>query len=298
MLSVCIPVYNVGVGRLVKTLQEQMAKLDVPIEIVLIDDHSEQKYVEGNSTLGDSNVKYIALPENIGRARIRNLFLKYVQYDHLLFLDCDSEIVKKDFLQTYISEIKKGAKVVCGGRVYSDTMPPKLFRLHWKYGRDKESKPASERQKNPNASFMTNNFVVDRKVFEGIKLDERVTGYGHEDTLFGYQLKLKNIEVVHINNPVLHAHLQSNAQFVENTESAILNLMRITSFMGEDEVFISSVTLLSAYSKCKRYKLLPFIRFLFRINAPILRPLLCSGFDNMMALNFYKLGYLAVNYSK
>ncbi len=298
MLSVCIPVYNVKVGRLVSALQEQIATLDVPAEIVLIDDHSEKTYAEDNSTLASSKVKYIALPENIGRARIRNLFLKYVQYDHLLFLDCDSEIVKKDFLQAYISEIKKGAKVVCGGRVYSDTVPPKLFRLHWKYGREKESKPANERQKNPNASFMTNNFVVDRMVFEGIKLDERVTGYGHEDTLFGYQLKLKNIAVNHIDNPVLHAHLQSNPQFVENTESAILNLVRIMLFMGDDEVFVKEVTLLRAYSKCDRYKLLPFIRFLFRLNAPILRPLLCSGFDNMMTLNFYKLGYLTINYSK
>ena len=283
---------------LVNALKEQIAKLNVPVEIVLIDDHSEKTYSDENNILASSEVKYIALPENIGRARIRNLFLKYAQYDHLLFLDCDSEIVKKDFLQAYISEINKGAKVICGGRVYSDIVPPKLFRLHWKYGREKESKPASERQKNPNASFMTNNFVVDSKVFEGIKLDERVTGYGHEDTLFGYQLKLKNIAVIHIDNPVLHAHLQSNTQFVENAESAILNLVRIISFMGNDEVFTNEVTLLRTYSALNRFKLLPLLRFLFRINSPIIRPLLCSGFDNITTLNFYKLGYLAVNHSK
>jgi len=41
---------------------------------------------------------YIQLDNNIGRAKIRNLFLKYAKYDYLLFLDCDTFIISDDFV--------------------------------------------------------------------------------------------------------------------------------------------------------------------------------------------------------
>jgi glycosyltransferase involved in cell wall biosynthesis len=293
MLSICIPVYNVKVGKLVRALSEQASGLDVPIEIVIIDDHSEDVYHKENKTLETEKIKYIHLPENIGRSRIRNLFLKYVQYNYLLFLDCDSEILDKQFLANYIAEIKRGEKVICGGRVYADAMPDRSTCLHWTYGRTKESKPASVRQLNPNASFMTNNFVVERSVFEAVQLNEKLKGYGHEDTLFGHELKLRGVAIKHIDNPVLHAELHTNEVFMDNTDSAIRNLNSIMKFMGNDENFINDITLLRVYYRFKKLNLLFLIRFLFAINRPFIRPSLCSGFDNMFALDFYKLGYFA-----
>ncbi len=293
MLSICIPVYNVKVGKLVMALSEQAKGLDVPVEIVIIDDHSDEVYHKENKALETEGIKYIYLPENIGRSRIRNLFLKHVQYNYLLFLDCDSEVLDKQFLAKYITEIERDERVICGGRVYANTMPDRSTRLHWKYGRTKESKPANIRQLNPNASFMTNNFVVEKNVFEAVQLNEKLNGYGHEDTLFGHELKLKGVAIKHIDNPVLHAELHSNEVFMDNTDSAIRNLNSIMKFMGNDEDFINDITLLRVYYRFKKWNLLFLIRFLFAINRPLIRPSLCSGFDNMFALDFYKLGYFA-----
>ncbi len=58
------------------------------------------------------------LPKNVGRARIRNLFLKYAKGQYLLFLDSDGEIISNQFIQNYQKFIteNKDAKVVYGGR--------------------------------------------------------------------------------------------------------------------------------------------------------------------------------------
>ncbi len=293
MLSVCIPVFNVNVADLVNDLEGQIVKQNIPIEIILIDDHSHEAYTSENRYLKSSITTFIPLQENIGRARIRNLFLKHARYDNLLFLDCDSEIIKPEFLAIYCKEIEKGSGVICGGRIYSAMRPQRNKRLHWKYGRKKESKTAAERQKNPNASFMTNNFVVGRTILEEVKLDERLTGYGHEDTLFGYRLKLKNITVTQIENPVLHAELHRNNVFMQNTESAIRNLVTIISFMNYDKEFINEVTLLKVYTKLKKNRLLFLVKPVYFVTSPIVRALLCAGFTNIFLLDFHKLGYLA-----
>ena len=293
MLSVCIPVYNVNVGSLVKDLSVQVALLDVPVEIIVIDDHSNVDFNNANKTALANKATYIALPENVGRARIRNMFLKHAQYPCLLFLDCDSAILDKQFLANYITEIKKGEKVICGGRVYSVTKPKREKVLHWTYGRKKESKPAAERQLKPNASFMTNNFVVERKVFEAIQLNEKIKGYGHEDTMFGYELKLKGINIKHIDNAVLHADLHTNKVFMDNTESAIRNLAEIVKTMGEDSDFAKDIALLQYYNKLKKNGLLSFVKVVFAMKRPFIRYLLCSGFASMFYLDFYKLGYYA-----
>lgn len=291
MLSVCIPVYNVNIAKLVNDLAEQIALLGMPVELIVIDDCSDSVYADANKTAMTGKGVYIALPENVGRARIRNMFLKYSQCSHLLFLDCDSGILDKQFLVNYINEIKKGSKVICGGRVYSDIKPEKSKLLHWTYGRLKESKPASIRQQNPNASFMTNNFVIERQLFESIKLDESIKGYGHEDTLFGYELKLKGISIKHIDNPVLHADLHTNLVFMEHTESAIKNLVAIAKEMGEKKDFIEDITLLRTYYKLKHNGLLIFIRTSFFLKRSIIRFMLCSGNTSMFLLDYYKLGY-------
>jgi glycosyltransferase involved in cell wall biosynthesis len=293
MLSVCIPVYNVNVSKLVSALLEQVELLGEPCEIILIDDHSELRFADINKGLASDNVKYHFLAENIGRAKIRNLFLKYAQYEYLLFLDCDSEIVRNDFLAKYMEELKKGSKVVCGGRIYSDVVPPKSIRLHWKYGRTIESQPVSVRQMHPNASFMTNNFAIEKRVFQEVKLNELLEGYGHEDTLFGYDLKSRNIIVKHIDNPVLHAELNSNRVFMENTESALRNLVKVCEFMNYNAEFMNEVKLLRAYSSLKKKGMLFFIRISFAIKHPLARLMLVSGIANMLLFNYYKLGYFS-----
>ena len=298
MITICIPIFNWDVTSLIKELSQQVKLLNVHSEIILIDDCSSEKFKEINRQVCEKE-KYIQLDKNIGRAKIRNLFLENSHYDHLLFLDCDSLIISKDFVLKYIETIKQNEYlVVCGGRIYDPSRPGRNKMLRWKYGIKKESQSVSTRILSPNKSFMTNNFLIDRKIFEQVKFDERISGYGNEDTLFGYQLKKNGIQVHHIDNPILNGEIEENAEYLKKTEKGICNLIQILPYVDYDKDFINDVRILKFYHKIKSYFLVNIIKFLFICHKPILRFLLVHGFVNLRLFNFYKLGILIKNYKQ
>lgn len=286
MISVCIPVFNFNVTALVEEIVKQSLQLDVPIEIVIIDDCSSDFKTE-NKRLAQK-VKYIELSENIGRAKIRNRFLEHVEYDFLLFLDCDSLVVKEDFLVKYLEALEKKPKVICGGRIYPEK-PARNKMLSWKYGIHKESKPAEDRKINPNKSFMTNNFVVSKACLNSIMFDERITKYGHEDTLFGYKLAQENIEITHIDNPVLNGDIETNEVFLQKTKYGLLNLIHILNFLDYDKDFIRNVSLLNYYQKTKAFRGAQYL--VYQIIKKPLYYFLKKGYVNLKLFDFYKLGY-------
>ncbi len=295
MISICVPIYNFDVTNLVTELSKQIKSCTIPIELILIDDCSNHEYKALNKKackgLGH---RIVNLTENIGRARIRNLFLEYVSFDWLLFLDCDSLIISDQFLQKYIStSIETKANVICGGRIYERTHPNKNQMLSWKYGIKRESKPVKERQKNPYSSFMTNNFLVSRYTLKQISFDERLSKYGHEDTLFGYSLKQEKIAIVHINNPVLNGDIENNTIYLKKTRLAIDNLVSILSSIEDKKGFINEVTLLGFYQKTKEKRLLGMVLFLSPIINTTFFFFLKLGWVNLLLFNYYKLSYLA-----
>lgn len=285
MISVCVPVYNYNIASLINELKRQSAQIDAEIQIIAIDDGSKHFKVENKKCV--DRIEYIELAENVGRAKIRNLFLNHAKHNYLLFLDCDGIIEKESFLENYIKAINDNPNVVCGGRVYPKEKPSKNKLLSWKNGVCRESKPANERRKAPNQSFMTNNFLIKRSVLEKIKFDERLVGYGHEDTMFGFELEKNNIAIKHIENPVLNGDIEENDVFLQKTEQAIQNLVRLKQFMSHDEEFVKSVRLLSFYSETKSFhKLILFINFVFgRLNLWLLK----SGVFTIKMFDFYKL---------
>lgn len=292
MISICIPIYNFEVSGLVKKLSAQSKALDVTSEIILIDDCSNNKYKEINESTCATH-KYIKLEKNIGRAAIRNLFLKYATYEYLLFLDCDSIVPSDDFLKKYIDALKKySAQLICGGREHQKLRPHKSKLLRWKYGINVESKTFEERGKNPNKSFMSNNFLVSRSVFKRIQFNEKLVQYGHEDTLFGFELKKRNIRIVHIDNPILNGDLDHNETYIKRTEEAISNLIQILKITNYDKELIQDVTLLQMYYKL--YKVRNLTRVLFLILKPIIAYFLSHGYINLYVFDFYKLGTLTL----
>jgi len=123
MLSICIPIYNFDVTGLVVTLHQQAVRQNIAAEVVCIDDCSDEAFRAKNKDICNTYGKYIQLEENVGRAKIRNLFLQYAIYDYLLFLDCDSVLIASNFVKKYTEAIiKSNAKVLCGGRIYEDTL--------------------------------------------------------------------------------------------------------------------------------------------------------------------------------
>jgi glycosyltransferase involved in cell wall biosynthesis len=293
MLSICVPVFNFDVTELVEKLHKQAEMLSVPFEIVCIDDCSDEKYTKINKEICNKYGNFIGLKENIGRSKIRNLFLANTKFQYLLFLDCDSSIMSNDFLKKYIEALKENEyDVICGGRVYDDEKPSKQYLLRWQYGRLKESQPVEIRKLNPNRSFMTNNFIINRNIFELVRFDETISTYGHEDTLFGFQLKNKKTSIGHIDNPVLNGCLETNEEYVEKTEIALENLAYIMDYLNYNPRFIEDVKIADYYEKFMNWKLKAVVKFFYFLFGPIIRKLLVSGMINLNLFDFYKLGFL------
>jgi cellulose synthase/poly-beta-1,6-N-acetylglucosamine synthase-like glycosyltransferase len=291
MISICIPVYNFNISPLVNELANQAKSAQIPIEISVIDDCSQRFKAENRATCEAH--RYIELDENIGRSKIRNLFLEHAKYDYLLFLDCDSLVENPLFLANYVAAMKDNPSVVCGGRVYDKIQPGKEQLLSWKYGIDKESKSAEIRKQAPNKSFMTNNFLVKKSILEDIQFDERITKYGHEDTLFGFSLKQKNIAVTHIENPVLNGDVEENSAFLNKTQEGVINLIEILKYKDCDPELIQDISILRFYKKVQKYD--AFINLGFLFLKPFIVYRLRTGKVNLKAFDFYKLGTLIEN---
>lgn len=295
MLAICIPIYNQFVADLVKELHKQGEKYTSLFEIILIDDCSDELYKSENKKLDDyESVKYIELTENIGRAKIRNLFLEHTKSNYLLFLDCDSLIAEDSFVEDYMAEIDKGSQIVNGGRIYDKTIPPKNKRLRWKYGIIREGIPAKTRNLHPNKSFMTNNFLISRAVMDKVKFDERITKYGHEDTLFGFELKKNNTQITHIDNPVINGNLETNEEFIEKTEEGLLNLLKIVEFLSFDKAFINDVKILKYMDRIKSFHLDKILKPVFAIALPLIKNILLSGNGNLKLFDIYKIGFMII----
>jgi glycosyltransferase involved in cell wall biosynthesis len=287
MISVCVPVYNADVRNLALILDKQAGQLAVPVELVFIDDASDEDFRKTNREVHKFG-RFIELDANIGRARIRNLFLKYTVYNYLLFLDCDAQIISNEFLDNYFSAIPSNYAdvVICGGKIYPEEKPERNRRLRWRYGILKESTPAKERRRFPNRSFMSNNFLISRQLLIKFPFDENLSGYGHEDTLFGFNLKKNNINIVHTDNPVMNGELETNNEFLSKVNQSIINLKKTLEITGYDQNYIKDNKLLRFYYRNRklRFLLTPVLGMIH----PVIKFLLASGFVSIWLLNIYK----------
>jgi cellulose synthase/poly-beta-1,6-N-acetylglucosamine synthase-like glycosyltransferase len=293
MLSILIPVYNFDVTRLVIVLNSQANSANIDYEIIIIDDASEEEYKTRNRTLKElQNVKYLEEPKNLGRSRIRNKLADLSSYNYMLFVDCDSEISNDDYIQNYI-DICTGDNVICGGRIYEPVKPDNnKYYLRWLHGIKREQFSARSRNSEPNKSFMTNNFVISKPIFKKVRFDETITNYGHEDTLFGYELKKNNIVIKHIDNPLIHIGLETNNEFLEKTKEGIKNLKKIMKNNGNEKVLIRDITLLHYFNFLRKLGITRLLRYLFKKSEKKLYNYLVNNKPILIFFDLYKLGYL------
>jgi glycosyltransferase involved in cell wall biosynthesis len=293
MLSVLIPVYNFDVRDLVISLDKQAKKCNVPFEIIVIDDASSEAYKQLNrKVLSLSSINYIEEVENLGRSKIRNKLADIARYDNLLYLDCDSQIENDDFINKYIEHLNEN-NVVYGGRKYTFVEPSdKRYRLHWFYGVRREQVSVEVRKNEPNKSFMTNNFMISREAINKVRFNEKIRGYGHEDTLFGYDLLKCDITITHINNPVVHIGLEQSEEFLRKTREGIKNLKRIMKINGNEKKLVKDITLLAYYKRFRKLGLDGLVRYLYSKFEHRLRKNLLSTNPNLFLFDLYKLGYL------
>jgi glycosyltransferase involved in cell wall biosynthesis len=227
MISICIPVYNFPVVGLVETLRNMAGQVSIPVEIIIIDDASNEEFQQQNTEVQHLVDQYHLLPSNIGRSRIRNQFIKYANYQYCLFLDCDVIPAKDDYLRVYADLLQESPNVIYGGRIFPKKAPSVESLLRWKYGTERECKDSSQRNADPYRNFHSNNFLIKKRILETIRFDESLTKYGYEDSLFSYHLQEHGIPVLHINNPVLNHEISKVVHLVSLYEQykGVINLL-------------------------------------------------------------------------
>lgn len=289
-LSICIPVYNWDVTKLVNELHRQAEKAPFNVEILVFDDKSKIEFRDINrSIINLKSVYYRELEENIGRSKIRNVLVKAAKNQYVLLMDCDAEVPNCDFIENYAKA--SGFDVVVGGTAYHTNPPEPQYVLRWKYGTEREMRNAETRQKSPNSSFTPFNFMIRKEIFSILNFDENICGYGHEDTLFGWNLKQKSIEVKHIDNPLIHTGLEKTDIFLSKTEESVRNIKLISDKLN-DINFDKDVSLLRCFRQIEKYRIKQIVKLLLNLLNPILLKNLKSDKPNIRCFDLFKLRLL------
>lgn len=291
-LSICIPIYDEDVNELVNDLIHQIRVCGWEADIILIDDASDPYFIEINKNLEGKVNQFIYLKKNIGRSKIRNLFLNYSHAEYLLFLDCDGKIISDNFLVNYLDFIEKHQPdVIYGGRKASPESPGQAYGLRWKFATERENMPVAKRLKEPYLDFQTNNFVVRKSILEKIPFNEAMTDYGYEDLVFSQDLKRHHIKIDHIDNPIFNNGLETNVVFLCKADQSAKSLARL---IGRDKNFesVSQIKLAKAYLLMKRTGAAFVYQMIYRLLKPYLQKRLLNGDASLRVLDLYKLGQL------
>ena len=284
-VSVLIPNYNNVCVELVTVLQRQAEALGISYEILVADDASPMKEaIRQNEDINAlPHCRYIVKETNSGSAATRNFLGAQSQYPWLLFLDCDISIPDDHFLERYVTDDHEG--VVNGGIciVNDDTLNHNLRYLY-----EKAAEPAhtaEKRQANRYQEFRSTNFMIERRVFEKCRFDERFTRSGYEDVLFGKMLSQQQVSVTHIDNPVMMTEFEPNADYVRKIERSLRTLY---TFRNE----------LRGYSRILTFDsgihigaVRGMIRLWHRLFGGLERRNLCGKRPCLKLFNLYRLGY-------
>jgi len=289
-ISVLIPNYDWDVSTLIKSLHKQLVHAGVPFEILCFDDCANSIHRAKNETVNAlENVRYTVNANSYGRSKNRNELAYASCKNYLLFLDGDAGIEKNEtFIANFLASAEPN-QVVCGGTAYESVAPTDArFLLRYLYGKKREEKAASIRQLEPWNGFSAFNFLIPRNIFLELKFDEYLSEYGHEDTIFGNELKYRCIPIKHIENAALHLGLDTNEVFLAKTKKAVENLRRLIDVGLVDE----DIKLYAWYAKTKMVFMTAPIGALYLNMHKRWEAQLAGPNPTLKLFDLYKLAYL------
>ncbi|MBR9919277.1 MAG: glycosyltransferase family 2 protein [Bacteroidetes bacterium] len=289
MLSILIPVYRYRIIPMLEVLIKQGEALKVPFEILVFDDASGFDYSEELAFAErQKSLEFRILPENLGRAAIRNKLAEEAVYPWLLFMDADSAVVSDDYLETYWNERSENV-LLCGGTAYAGQAPedPALY-FRWYYGRNREQRPAVERRKSPFEGFSTHHFFCHQKVFDKVTFPDAHVGYGHEDTLFGFHLKEAGFQIRHLDNPLEHTGLEPVDVYLDKTREALRNLKSL-----KKEHPWMNTRLSESFENLTALKLSWIPWLIYKLFGRLMERNFRSSSPSLFLFDVYRLGYYA-----
>lgn len=288
MLSILIPTYNYAILALVKNVHQQCLEAQIPFEIICLDDQSDNDYQIENliiSTL--PSCIYNVNQTNVGRTRTRQRLAEQAKYDWLLFLDADVIPVTSAFIQHYIDAIQPNT-VIFGGYQYEKESTDATKILRYRYGKEREEKYASERNKNPYTYVFSGNMLVPKSIFLNFNYQANEKNYGM-DIYFGYQLYQQHISVLHLDNPILHLGLETNEVYFQK---ALQGVESRKKYLLHEKGVDQMNPLVQAYAKLKKLGLTKLVAVGFKIVAPFLKKNILSTNPKLVYFDIYRLGYL------
>ena len=288
-LSVLIPNFNWDVSDLVKNLHFQLTNTAIDFEILVSDNAIDSEYCSANQKLNSlPHVSYRVNKEQNGRAQNRNALARAAKHQLILFLDGDAGLAANpEFISNYLNAFKPNT-VVCGGTAYGPEPTDHKKMLRYVYGKGREELPPALRQQNAWAGFSAFNFLMEREVFLQFGFDEKMSQYGHEDTLFGNELKYRCININHISNPAEHLGLDSSEVFLAKSRQAVENLRDLISQGLVDE----DVKLYAWFAKLRKTRMTAIIGSLFVKFQGKWEANLCGPNPSLKLFDLYRLSYL------
>ncbi len=133
LVSVITPTRN-RAHKLMRSLTSLFSQTHENLELILVDDNSEDDTPELASSLNDQRLRYIRLPQSVGPAAARNIGLAAARGDFVSFLDDDDEIFPRKLqlqLEKFADSSPRVGLVYCGasflleeeGRKVIDLLP-------------------------------------------------------------------------------------------------------------------------------------------------------------------------------
>ncbi|MDH3215256.1 MAG: glycosyltransferase family 2 protein [Candidatus Krumholzibacteria bacterium] len=111
MVSVVLPTYN-RAGRLTEAMQSVLNQSYPRIELIVVDDGSNDGTPQVVSTFGDPRVRYTAHTVNRGASAARNTGIRIAQGEYLAFQDSD-DAWRQDKLSVQIGAMQRAGTAVC-----------------------------------------------------------------------------------------------------------------------------------------------------------------------------------------
>lgn len=285
-LSILIPVYRYDCTRLVTDLLEQCIALSLSLEIILGDDASGQDYASIYDRLAaqHAEVWVYHAPKNIGAGLMRQELATKAKGFSLLYTDADV-LPTEGLIATYMKvRAEHPDAVVCGGFRYDERDCRADNRLRYHYGTQVEMRSLAQRIAEPYKSFIAMCFLAPRELVLSHPFPRM--GMGYEDTYWGEMLRRSQLDVVHIDAPVVHRLKETDEAFLSTTERYLRNLHE-----HRDTFEGMSIKLLGYYRGLRRYHL---ARTIGRVAQPlmyIIRQILRRRPDRITLFQLYKLLY-------
>ena len=265
----------------------QAEELGVEYEIIVMEDGSEL-FLDVNQQISSlTYCKHIVLKCNIGRAAIRNRLADMAQFPYLIFMDCDAAVSNKDYLLRYVP-FCTGEVVVIGGTAYDPLCENHEYSLRLKYGRDRESNLTYLLKNHQKENFATFNFLISKSVFNMVRFDESIAGYGHEDTIFGYALHERGFVFQRIDNPLIHKGLDDNYTYLKKTAESVRNLY-LLYLSGRYPFLVDESKLLHTFLQLNKYYLTKMLALKFVFVRKLMEKILTGKKPNLVVYDLYKL---------